>query len=114
MEATAMFIYPLALISTPSLRGALATKQSSFLYAAPWIASRSLSSGAHSRDPLARNDEERITYARPRRAHHKTSDGGRSSIPPARTSYPSPRDRKRGTPFTAPHPSAPPLPAGRA
>jgi hypothetical protein len=25
-------------------------------YAAPWIASRSLSSGAHSRDPLARND----------------------------------------------------------
>jgi hypothetical protein len=31
-----------------------ATKQSSF--AARWIASRSLSSGAHSRDPLARND----------------------------------------------------------
>jgi hypothetical protein len=27
-----------------------------FLYAAAWIASRSLSSGAHSRDPLARND----------------------------------------------------------
>jgi hypothetical protein len=27
-----------------------------FLYAARWIASRSLSSGAHSRDPLARND----------------------------------------------------------
>jgi hypothetical protein len=25
-------------------------------YAALWIASRSLSSGAHSRDPLARND----------------------------------------------------------
>jgi hypothetical protein len=24
-----------------------------------WIASRSLSSGAHSRDPLARNDESR-------------------------------------------------------
>jgi hypothetical protein len=32
-----------------------ATKQSSFPVA-PWIASRSLSSGAHSRDPLARND----------------------------------------------------------
>src|SRR6266704_1020800 len=31
-----------------------ATKQS--IFAAPWIASRSLSSGAHSRDPLARND----------------------------------------------------------
>src|ERR1700694_2018767 len=39
----------------PSLRGAPATKQS--IFAAPWIASRSLSSGAHSRDPLARNDE---------------------------------------------------------
>src|SRR5260370_37689604 len=25
-------------------------------YAVPWIASRSLSSGAHSRDPVARND----------------------------------------------------------
>ncbi|MBX9645448.1 MAG: hypothetical protein K2X57_00145, partial [Xanthobacteraceae bacterium] len=34
-----------------------ATKQSSFPRAALWIASRSLSSGAHSRDPLARNDE---------------------------------------------------------
>jgi hypothetical protein len=35
-----------------------ATKQStlSCLRIAPWIASRSLSSGAHSRDPLARND----------------------------------------------------------
>jgi hypothetical protein len=28
-----------------------------FLCAAKWIASRSLSSGAHSRDPLARNDD---------------------------------------------------------
>src|SRR5712672_822573 len=26
-------------------------------FVAPWIASRSLSSGAHSRDPLARNDD---------------------------------------------------------
>jgi hypothetical protein len=32
-----------------------ATKQST-LFAAQWIASRSLSSGAHSPDPLARND----------------------------------------------------------
>src|SRR5882724_4247338 len=31
------------------------------LYAARWIASRSLSSGAHSRDPLARNDGFRIS-----------------------------------------------------
>src|SRR5436309_4739898 len=39
----------------PSLRGAKRRAiHSSF--AAPWIASRSLSSGAHSRDPLARND----------------------------------------------------------
>jgi hypothetical protein len=42
----------------PSLRGATATKQSTFPLAAAWIASRSLSSGAHSRDPLARNDEQ--------------------------------------------------------
>jgi hypothetical protein len=40
---------------TPSLRGALATTQSSRAHGF-WIASRSLSSGAHSRDPLARND----------------------------------------------------------
>jgi hypothetical protein len=31
--------------------------------AALWIASRSLSSGAHSRDPLARNDENTISHA---------------------------------------------------
>jgi hypothetical protein len=36
----------------------------SFLCAARWITSRSLSSGAHSRDPLARNDGE--SRARPR------------------------------------------------
>jgi hypothetical protein len=34
-----------------------ATKQSIFP-AAKWIASRSLASGAHSRDPLARNDDK--------------------------------------------------------
>ncbi|MGC2813025.1 MAG: hypothetical protein WA303_21995, partial [Bradyrhizobium sp.] len=39
-----------------SLRGAIATKQSTPPFAVIWIASRSLSSGAHSRDPLARND----------------------------------------------------------
>jgi hypothetical protein len=36
-------------------KGAQATKQSNLLPAL-WIASRSLSSGAHSRDPFARND----------------------------------------------------------
>src|SRR3984957_1187372 len=40
----------------PSLRGAKRRSNPFFLYAARWIASRSLSSGAHSRDPLARND----------------------------------------------------------
>jgi hypothetical protein len=39
------------------LQGATATKQSIPPLAARWIASRSLSSGAHSRDPLARNDD---------------------------------------------------------
>jgi hypothetical protein len=38
------------------LRGALATKQSS-LPLWLWIASRSLSSGGRSPDPLARNDD---------------------------------------------------------
>jgi hypothetical protein len=47
------FVVPALLNS--SLRGALATKQSS-LPVSLWIASRSLSSGALSRDPLARND----------------------------------------------------------
>src|ERR1700730_7962139 len=43
------------LVSPSSLRGA--TRRSNpFLPAATWIASQSLSSGAHSRDPLARND----------------------------------------------------------
>jgi hypothetical protein len=37
-------------------QGSEATKQSSFPLVLLWIASRSLSSGAHSRDPLARND----------------------------------------------------------
>jgi hypothetical protein len=39
------------------LRGAQATKQSSLRLVSLWIASRSLSSGAHSRDPVARNDD---------------------------------------------------------
>jgi hypothetical protein len=37
-------------------QGSEATKQSILPRAVKWIASRSLSSGAHSRDPLARND----------------------------------------------------------
>src|SRR3954462_685460 len=55
MEATAMFNYLLAQ-SLLSLRGAKRRSNPFFLFAARWIASRSLSSGAHSRDPLARND----------------------------------------------------------
>jgi len=61
------------LIAGPSLpatnakrlrKGALATKQSIYPRVGAWIASRSLSSGAHSRDPLARNDDA-ISFANP-------------------------------------------------
>jgi hypothetical protein len=41
--------------------GALATKQSIAAKEESWIASRSLPSGAHSRDPVARNDERNRT-----------------------------------------------------
>jgi hypothetical protein len=37
-----------------------ATKQSNAVFSEAWIASPSLSSGAHSRDPLARNDGFKI------------------------------------------------------
>jgi hypothetical protein len=47
-------------ISKPSLRAAKRRSNPFFLSAARWIASRSLSSGARSRDPLARNDGIRI------------------------------------------------------
>jgi hypothetical protein len=43
-------------IGVPSLRGATRRSNPFFFDATPWIASRSLSSGARSRDPLARND----------------------------------------------------------
>jgi hypothetical protein len=46
--------------SRSSLRGAQATKQSRSSLRRDWIASRSLSSGAHSRDPLARNDANEL------------------------------------------------------
>src|SRR6266403_2069705 len=48
--------YVLFEIRAPSLRGAERRSNPYFLCAARWIASRSLSSGAHSRDPVARND----------------------------------------------------------
>ena len=44
-------------------QGSEATKQSSLPRKGSWIASRSLSSGAHSRDPLARNDGECFRHA---------------------------------------------------
>src|SRR6476646_9050849 len=49
--------------STPSLRGAKRRSNPFFPSAARWIASRSLSSGARSRDPLARNDAEALRLA---------------------------------------------------
>jgi len=45
-------------IGATSLRGAKRRSNPLFLCVARWIASRSLSSGAHSRDPLARNDTQ--------------------------------------------------------
>src|SRR6476660_1363582 len=48
-------------IGATSSRGAQATKQSTLTFAERWIASRSLSSGAHSRDPLARNHARGLT-----------------------------------------------------
>ena len=51
-----------------------ATKQSTFPLAAPWIASRSLSSGAHSRDPVARNDGSGVMMDR------KESASGEDSL----------------------------------
>ena len=56
---------PLAASSSSSLviaRGE-ATKQSRTFAPHGWIASRSLSSGAHSRDPLARNDDRGQAHA---------------------------------------------------
>ena len=50
----------------PSLRGAKRRSNPFFLHAARWIASRSLSSGARSRDPLARNDVAPIIRSRSR------------------------------------------------
>src|SRR6266481_1377262 len=44
----------MGILQTTVIARSEATKQS--IFAAPWIASWSLSSGAHSRDPLARND----------------------------------------------------------
>jgi len=47
-------------LQPPSLRGAKRRSYPFFLCAPLWIASRSLSSGARSRDPLTRNDGLRI------------------------------------------------------
>src|SRR5712672_4044241 len=63
---------PILRVTEASLRGALATKQSIVATKRKrWIASRSLSSGAHSR-PLARNDalrhvDSRHEFKTPRR-----------------------------------------------
>ena len=51
---------------------ATAAKQSGSCFVACWIAARSLSSGAHSRDPLARNDVERSAATSPRHCEFGT------------------------------------------
>jgi hypothetical protein len=43
------------------LRGAKRRRNPFFLFAERWIASLSLSSGAHSRDPVARNDGKKLS-----------------------------------------------------
>src|SRR5258705_6561451 len=60
-----------------SLRGAERRSNPFFLCAARWIASRSLSSGAHSRDPLARNDDTTAC----RNDDNDLWDGWREAIP---------------------------------
>jgi hypothetical protein len=56
-----------------SLRGAKRRSNPSFFPVVLWIASRSLSSGAHSRDPVARNDDTSSAVI--------VRESGRSSIP---------------------------------
>jgi hypothetical protein len=48
-----------------SLRGAKRRSNPFFLRAVRWIASRSLSSGAHSREPVARNGGETYRFGAP-------------------------------------------------
>ena len=77
----------------PSLRGATATKQSISPQTALWIASRSLSSGARSRDPLARNDD--FGYARAtNRPDGQISSRRKFLSSPARKNIPLPRSPK--------------------
>jgi hypothetical protein len=58
-------------VSSTALRGVLTTKQSSLRFG-NWITSRSLPTGAHSRDPLARSDESALRY-RPGRSSRLSS-----------------------------------------
>src|SRR5258707_14592499 len=54
---------PICQHDTPSLRGALATKQSILSLWRRGLLRGTLSSGAHSRDPLARNDGLKSPYS---------------------------------------------------
>jgi len=58
-----------------------ATKQSTFRSVARWIASRSLSSGAHSRDPLVRNDGKNRDLQSVTRMSNATSGSFLALIP---------------------------------
>src|SRR5216684_6898632 len=57
-------VKPYPKLGVPSLRAKRSNPP--FLSVVLWIASRSLSSGAHSRDPFARNDELRTATVRDR------------------------------------------------
>jgi hypothetical protein len=71
-----------------SLRGAERRSNPFFLCVATWIASRSLSSGAHSRDPLARNDESQSTGGLKFKL-----EGKRAIVVPANAGTHTPRPR---------------------
>jgi hypothetical protein len=70
-------------------------------FAAPWIASRSLSSGAHSRDPLARNDgDPQIAFtagrpAEPPRRPPAARDVRAAAVCACARSIPRPEPRSR-------------------
>ena len=96
----------------PVIARSEATKQSMSPLAPLWIASRSLSSGAHSRDPLARNDDVEASGATnrpvgqisrrdknlssPRAKNIPLSPSGKSALP-ARAVSPDERDGSRSS-----------------
>ena len=82
------------------MRGAKRRSNPFFLCAATLIASRSLSAGAHSRDPLARNDEETFSL----RQINPTGKSLKSLSSPSRKNIPLTPSGKSVTLICASHP----------